>query len=75
VGAAKFESCTGSRWTFTARGMTTNLAARIGYLASGGQILVSKSTADRVSEEFPVRYQGRFNLKNVSEDMDIFALE
>jgi class 3 adenylate cyclase len=75
VGAAKFESCTGSRWTFTARGMTTNLAARIGYLASGGQILVSKSTADRVSEEFPVRYQGRFNLKNVSEDMDIFAME
>ena len=74
VGAVKFESCTGSRWTFTARGMTTNLAARIGYLACGGQVLISKTTADRVSEEFPIHYQGRFNLKNVSEDIDIFAL-
>ena len=34
VGPAKFESYTGSRWTYTARGMVTNVAARIGALAS-----------------------------------------
>lgn len=37
LGAAKFESYTGSRWTYTARGLTTNVAARIGSLASGGR--------------------------------------
>jgi hypothetical protein len=35
VGAAKFDSYTGSRWTYTARGMTTNIAARIGPLRPG----------------------------------------
>ncbi|HYA41414.1 MAG TPA: adenylate/guanylate cyclase domain-containing protein, partial [Syntrophobacteraceae bacterium] len=48
VGAARFESYTESRWTYTARGSTTNIAARIGALATGGSILLSRETADRV---------------------------
>ena len=34
VGAAKFETYSGSRWTYTARGNLTNVAARIGAQAS-----------------------------------------
>ena len=75
LGAAKFESYTGSRWTYTARGMVTNLAARIGALASEGAILLSSSTAERVKEHFPIKPLGAFSLKNVSEKVDVYTLE
>ena len=74
VGAAKFESYTGSRWTYTARGTITNLAARIGSLASGGDLLLSRSTADRVKDHFSLRCLGKVRLKNVSEKMEIFSI-
>ena len=74
VGAAKFETYSGSRWTYTARGNLTNVAARVGALASGGSIYLSKSTADRVREHFSPKPKGRFKLKNVSEEIEIFEL-
>ena len=74
VGAAKFESYTGSRWTYTARGMVTNVAARIGALASDGVIHLSRRTADRVKEHFSLTPLGKFGLKNVSEEVEIFAV-
>ncbi len=73
VGAAKFESVTGSRWNYTARGTTTNVAARIGSLASGGKILLSRTTAARVEGHFSFTSLGKFKLKNVSEEMEVFA--
>ena len=74
LGAAKFESYTGSRWTYTARGLTTNVAARIGSLASGGRVLLSKATADRVKKQFFLTSLGTFKLKNVSEEMEVFSV-
>jgi class 3 adenylate cyclase len=74
MGAAKFESCAGARWTYTARGMTTNVAARIGALATGGAILVSRTTADRVREHFRFKPLGAFKLKNVSDEVEVFSL-
>jgi class 3 adenylate cyclase len=74
VGAAKFDSCTGSRWTYTARGMTTNIAGRIGAMATGGKVLLSSTTADRVKEEFSLTSLGRFRLKNVSEEVEVFSV-
>jgi class 3 adenylate cyclase len=74
VGAAKFDSYTGSRWTYTARGMITNIAARIGSMATGGKVLLSASTADRVKEEFSLASLGRFRLKNVSEEVEVFSV-
>ena len=74
VGAAKFETYSGSRWTYTARGNLTNVAARIGAQASGGSIYLSKSTADRVKGHFHPKPKGRFKLKNVSEEVEIFEL-
>jgi class 3 adenylate cyclase len=68
LGAAKFESITGSRWTYTARGMVTNVAARIGAAALDGAIFLSRSTADRVKDQFPLTPVGKFSLKNVSEE-------
>ena len=74
LGAAKFESYTGSRWTYTARGLTTNVAARVGSLATGGRVLLSKYTADRVREQFSLKPLGKFKLKNVSEEIEVFSV-
>jgi class 3 adenylate cyclase len=75
LGAAKFESFTGSRWTYTARGMVTNVAARIGALASEGAIHLSRPTADRVKEYFSISPVGKFTLKNVSEQVEVFTVK
>ena len=74
VGAAKFETYSGSRWTYTARGSLTNVAARIGAQAKGGRIYLSESTADRVKGHFSPVSIGKFKLKNVSEEIEIFEL-
>ena len=74
VGAAKFETYSGSRWTYTARGSLTNVAARIGALASGRSIYLSKETADRIKGHFSPVSRGKFKLKNVSEEVEIFEL-
>jgi class 3 adenylate cyclase len=65
---------TGSRWTYTARGLVTNVAARIGAQATNGKVFLSKATADRVKDQFPLSPLGRFSLKNVSEEVEIFEV-
>jgi class 3 adenylate cyclase len=74
VGAAKFETYSGSRWTYTARGNLTNVAARIGAQATGGSIYLSRTTADRVKGHLSPVPKGKFKLKNVSEEVEIFEL-
>jgi class 3 adenylate cyclase len=74
VGAAKFDSYTGSRWTYTARGGPVNLAARIGKLATGGRILVSRQTSERLAGQYHTHSLGRFELKNISGEIEIFQL-
>jgi class 3 adenylate cyclase len=74
VGAAKFDSITGSRWTYTARGGITNVAARIGAQAKGGKVFLSKTTAQRIKDQFSLSPLGKFNLKNVSEEVEIFEI-
>jgi class 3 adenylate cyclase len=74
VGAAKFESLTGSRWTYTARGTLTNVAARISALGTKGSLLVSRETADRISGHYTPVSRGKFQFKNVSEKVEVFEL-
>jgi class 3 adenylate cyclase len=74
VGAAKFESITGSRWTYTARGTTTNVAARIGALATGGRVYLSAETAERINTYLKPQFVGNFKLKNVSHEVGVFEV-
>jgi len=74
VGAAKFETYSGSRWTYTARGQLTNIAARIGAQATRGGIYLASETARRVSRHFMPKPVGKFKLKNVSEEVEIFEI-
>jgi class 3 adenylate cyclase/transcriptional regulator with GAF, ATPase, and Fis domain len=75
VGAAKFESLIGSRWAYTTHGTIVNIAARLCGQAKGGDVLVSKTTVERVEEQFSFASIGRFALKNLTEKVDVFALK
>jgi len=74
VGASKFDSYTGGRWTYTSHGTTTNVAARLCGLATGGAVLVSRDTAVRTHTSFAYERIGPVKLKNLSEEIEVFAL-
>lgn len=74
VGATKLDVPGGARWTFTASGPTTNLAARIAGLTQGGEILVGPETAKRIQDHFVLEDTGDHQLKNVSGPVRLFRL-
>jgi class 3 adenylate cyclase len=74
VGASKFDSYTGGRWAYTSHGTTTNVAARLCGQATGGAILVSRDTAVRTHTSFAFERLGPVKLKNLSEEIEVFAL-
>jgi class 3 adenylate cyclase len=74
VGAAKFESIIGSRWTYTTHGTIVNVAARLCGKAKGGEILLAGETVQRAKGLFRFSSQGKFTLKNLAEDVEIFSL-
>lgn len=74
LGATRFHGPTGERWTFTASGTVTNLAARLGDHAKGGQILVAPETAARIRDRFPLRSLGLASLKNLSSPVAVWEV-
>jgi class 3 adenylate cyclase/HAMP domain-containing protein len=71
VGTTRFQGPAGERWTFTASGQVTNVAARLGNYAVGGQILLSAETAIRVRDRVSLRSLGPVSLKNLSLPVDV----
>ncbi len=74
LGSTCFEGVAGARWTYTAYGMAVNIAARIGKIASNGQILISSQAANRLPVGFATSVFGEHTLKNVSEPISISEL-
>ncbi len=72
VGLNKFIGITGERYTYTATGPTTNIAARVAGLAKAGDILLCEETARRVGDHVDLERVGRRSLKNVSAPMMIY---
>lgn len=72
VGSTRFEGVRGTRWTFTASGPVTNLAARLATVAQPGQLLVGPETARRLGRHYQVAPLGRAHLKNLSAALDIY---
>jgi len=64
----------GARWTFTASGPVTNVAARIAAQAQGGEVLASAATAERIQNEFVLENAGERMLKNVAAPVLLFRL-
>ena len=74
LGATKIEGRAGTRWTYTASGLTTNIAARLAAQAGDGEIVVSESTRRRLGPELPVEDLGVRELKNVDRPLRLFRL-
>jgi DNA-binding response OmpR family regulator len=74
VGSTRFEGILGTRWTFTASGPVTNLAARLASLAAAHQILVGPQTVQRLSNRYQLQRLGREHLKNFSAAIDIHRI-
>ncbi len=72
VGLNRFTSLSGDRYTYTATGSTTNIAARVAGLAQGGDIILSEWTAQRLGQKVLLEEVGQRALKNVSKPVTIF---
>jgi class 3 adenylate cyclase len=74
VGATKIEGTAGTRWTYTASGPVTNLAARLAGLGEGEAVIVGSETARRLGGEIAMQDWGERRLKNVEEPVRVYAL-
>ena len=75
VGSTRFEGVAGTRWTFTASGPVTNVAARLGSLATHGEILAGEETACRIRGDFSLLDLGKHRLKNVNKPVRVYQVE
>jgi class 3 adenylate cyclase len=62
------------RWTFTASGAVTNLAARLAAMAEAGQLLIGPETARRLDPRYHVERLGYERLKNLSQIIDVYRV-
>lgn len=74
VGATKIEGAAGTRWTYTASGPTTNIAARLAALAEGGSVVITEETHSRIGHEFKAEDLGPQSLKNVPYPIRAYRL-
>jgi class 3 adenylate cyclase len=74
VGSTRFEGPSGARWTFTASGPVTNLAARLAGVAGEGQIIAGPETVSRLGDRYRLERLGRERLKNMSDTIDLYRI-
>jgi class 3 adenylate cyclase len=74
LGATKFEGISAARWTYTASGLTTVLAARIAGLATDGKILLGPETTNRVQGDFLIESFGEHQLKNITRPVPVYQM-
>ena len=74
LGATKIEGSAGTRWTYTASGMTTNIAARLSAQAGDGEVVISDSTRQRLGGDVAMEDLGVRALKNVDAPLRLYRL-
>jgi class 3 adenylate cyclase len=74
LGSTKMRGSEGERWTFTASGPVTIMAARLSGYAQNGQILIGEETAKRIEESVPISSLGVVPLKNIKAPEEIYEV-
>jgi DNA-binding response OmpR family regulator len=74
VGSTRFEGRRGTRWTFTASGMVTTLAARLAGAAGDGEVLAGPETVRRLAGRYRLERVGRERLKNLSDPIEVHRI-
>jgi len=72
VGSTRIKSLAGERWTYTASGLVTVLAARIGALSGDTRLYIGPETHRWVQGEFQCEYLGLKQVKNVKEPIAVY---
>ncbi|HZF04001.1 MAG TPA: adenylate/guanylate cyclase domain-containing protein [Patescibacteria group bacterium] len=73
VGATKIEGTAGTRWTYTASGPVTNVAARLAALGDDA-IHLGEATTARLPSRVGLEDLGEVPLRNVEEPVRVFRL-
>jgi class 3 adenylate cyclase len=74
VGVTRFRSRLGERWTYTASGPVSNIAARLCQLAEPGAVFVSSKVVDLVGGRFSFQDMGTATLKNIRHPVAVHRL-
>jgi class 3 adenylate cyclase len=74
LGSTKMRGSEEERWTFTASGSVTIMAARLCQYAKDGQILLGEETARRVEKDYLLRSIGKIHLKNIKDSGEIYEI-
>ncbi len=74
VGSTRFEGIRGTRWTFTANGPVSNLAARLADVSDAGQLVVGPETVRRLGNRYHLEKIGCKRLKNIAQPVDIYRV-
>lgn len=74
VGMTRFKGMLDTRMTFTASGSVTNIAARLSDHATGGDILINRTTRDLIEGLWPVYDRGKAKMKGIFEPIQVYSL-
>ncbi len=74
VGSTRFEGLRGTRWTFTASGTVTNLAARLAAAAGAGEIVAGPETVRRLGDRYRLEPLDHKHLKNITESIRLHRI-
>lgn len=72
VGATRMTSITGERWAYTASGLVTVTAARIGALSRRTKLYVGETTYSYVKHLCQSEYIGAKKVKNVQKPIPVY---
>lgn len=75
MGSTKIRGTWRDRWTFTASGSVTILAARLSEFGRGGEILIGEETARRIGDNIPLNPLGKVPLKNLEDSGEIYQVK
>jgi class 3 adenylate cyclase len=74
VGATRIEGTAGTRWTYTASGPVTNVAARLAALGEGDTVMLGPATRERLGPDLAAEDLGEHTLRNIDEPVRVFRL-
>ncbi|MFC1877797.1 GAF domain-containing protein [Thermodesulfobacteriota bacterium] len=75
VGVTRMKGITGERLTYTASGLVTVIAARIGKLSENTKLFIGPDTYSMIKKIYPCDFIGECSLRNISERTSIFCVK
>ncbi len=75
VGSTKMKSLSGERWTYTASGLVTVLAARIGSLSRESRLYIGSETQKYLGESYDCEFIGLHDFKNIKKPVPVYEVK